>query len=238
MAIGQFAQILELLQGGRRLELSAEVYRLAADRGLDKRAPFHRSKNSVADALIVEMYAEVLAADASGTNDHCFVTTNVKDFSLVNGDTRLPHIDIAGYFMSPRSRYFTSLATAVAAYFPDDVYELMADLVYYEEPRSLSEIQPVISKLLDQVWYNRHKNLAYEIEIGDVELVDEYQPNDHQHTVVRSVWEGALASARRMDEKWPGELGPWSDFEWGMLNGKLSALRWALGEDWESTLDT
>jgi len=238
MAIGQFSEILELLQGGRRLEPSAEVYRRAADRGLHKRAPFHRSKNSVADALIVEMYGEVLAADASGADDHCFVTSNVKDFSLVNGDTRLPHPDIAGYFVAPRSRYFTSLATAVTAYFPDEADELMADLVYYEEPRSLSEIQPVISKLLDQVWYNRHKNLEYKIEVGDVELVDEYRPKDNQHTVVRSVWEGALASARRMEEERPGQPGPWDDFEWGMLNGTLSALRWALGEDWESTLDT
>lgn len=238
MAIGQFSQILQLLHGGRRLEPSAEVYRRAADRGLDKRAPFHRSRNSVADALIVEMYGEVLEANASGRDDHCFVTTNVKDFSLVNGDTRLPHTDIAGYFAAPRSRYFTSLATAVTAYFPDEADELMAELVYYEEPRSLSQIQPLLGKLLDQVWYNRHKNLAYEIEVGDVELVDEYRPKDHQHSVVRSVWEGAVASARRVEQKWPGELGPWDDFEWGMLNGKLSALRWALGEDWETTLDT
>jgi hypothetical protein len=237
MAIGQFSEILKLLQGGRRLVPSAEVYRRGADRGLDKRAPFHRSKNSVADALIVEMYGEVLAADASGGDDHCFVTSNVKDFSLVNGDTRLPHPDIAGYFAAARSRYFTSLATAVTAYFPDEAEELMADPVYYEESRSLSEIQPVISKLLDQTWYNRHKNREYEIEVGDLELVDEYRPEDNQHTVVRSVWEGALASARRMEEKWPDELGPWDDFEWGMLNGKLSALRWALGEDWEFTLD-
>ena len=238
MAIGQFGQILELLQGGRALEPSAEVDRRAVQRALDKRAPFHRSKNSVADALILEMYEEVCAADASGRDDHCFVTTNVKDFSLANGDTRLPHADVAGCFATPKSQYFTSLATAVTAHFPDDLDELMADLVYYEEPRSLSEIQPVIAKLLDQIWYNRHKNLAYKIEIGDVTLADKYNSKDHQHTVVRSVWDGALAAARRVEERWPGELGPWDDFEWGMLNGKMSALRWVLGEDWEVTLDT
>ena len=52
------------------------------------------------------------------------------------------------------------------------------------------------------------------------------------------IWKGVLNSAKKVESRYPKEeLGPWSDFDWGMLNGKLSALRWMLGEDWDM-LDT
>ncbi|GGG65777.1 hypothetical protein GCM10011374_32110 [Kocuria dechangensis] len=35
----------------------------------------------------------------------------------------------------------------------------------------------------------------------------------------------------------PGQLGPYTDFEIGMLNGKMSPLRWVLGSEWDF-LDT
>jgi hypothetical protein len=51
-------------------------------------------------------------------------------------------------------------------------------------------------------------------------------------------WAQALAAARKTEEEVGVEtLGTWSDFEWGMLNGKLSALRWVLGSEWDF-LDT
>jgi len=47
-----------------------------------------------------------------------------------------------------------------------------------------------------------------------------------------------LGAAEDVRAKYPeSELGPWTDFEWGMINGKLSALRWALGSEWDD-LDT
>jgi hypothetical protein len=32
-------------------------------------------------------------------------------------------------------------------------------------------------------------------------------------------------------------LGPWDDFEWGMINGKLSDLGWIMRDEWDM-LDT
>ena len=49
------------------------------------------------------MYGEVLTTDASSADEYCFVTTNTKDFSLPDGDTRQPHPDIAEFFNNPRS---------------------------------------------------------------------------------------------------------------------------------------
>jgi len=55
---------------------------------------------------------------------------------------------------------------------------------------------------------------------------------------VDTVWAAALAAAKKTEEESGIEnLGPWSDFDWGMLNGKLSAVRWVLGEGWDF-LDT
>jgi hypothetical protein len=53
-----------------------------------------------------------------------------------------------------------------------------------------------------------------------------------------SVLKQARAGAKRVEKKYGKRaLGPHTDFEWGMLNGKLSALRWVLGSEWDF-LDT
>ncbi|MCK5745256.1 hypothetical protein [Oricola sp.] len=53
----------------------------------------------------------------------------------------------------------------------------------------------------------------------------------HQGEILDSVWKTAIEAAKRTEKEVGKEnLGPWSDFEWGMLNGKLSALRWIMGD--------
>ena len=45
----------------------------------------------------------------------------------------------------------------------------------------------------------------------------------------------AEEKAKRIEARYgESELGPYTEFEWGMLAGKLSALRWTMGDDWDS----
>lgn len=96
---------------------------------------------------------------------------------------------------------------------------------YTIEPRTMDEVAEAAYQFVEKIWFDRHLSLKYKVEKG-IETVDP------------QIWEGALKSAEKMIQKYGEEnLGPYSDFEWGMLNGKLSALRWVLGEDWDM-LDT
>ena len=92
---------------------------------------------------------------------------------------------------------------------------------FIDEPRSMDEIADMANEFCEKVWFDRHLSLRYKVE-NSLETVDP------------EIWAGALKSAERVIQQYGEEnLGPYSDFEWGMLNGKLSALRWVMGEDWD-----
>lgn len=101
-----------------------------------------------------------------------------------------------------------------------------------DETRSLDEILSSIDELVDKVWYNRHRNRSYRIENGEIQIVPKGAKEFGDDVIHEDIWSGALMSAKKVEEKYE-DIGPWSDFEWGMINGKLSALRWILGEEWD-----
>jgi len=231
----------KLLNGPAPIVASVIARQRAANRGLDRRAPFHQgNKNSTADAILIETYAEIVVDDQNLSARYAFVTANTADFSIVGGDTRAPHADIASIFDGSRSLYSTKLDDllrdpALALSIDEDIEMLF----YSEEPRLLSEISEAADLLCHQIWYNRHLNLMARVERGDITIVEE-MPKDRPYDpslMTRATLEVARAAGARVARRYEGQLGPWDDFEWGMLNGKLSALRWVLGMEWDF-LDT
>ena len=196
---------------------------------MSKRAPFHRSKNSMADALLVEMFVEAVEADEEPDTRFFFLTLNSKDFSQHNGDRRLPHADLEPVFRPENCTYATSIVEVIKELDSELLTELDWEERYFEEPRGLSEILEAQGVLARQVWYNRHLSLRFGVENGDIRIITpaEFAKLDgyHPEVVVDEIWRGALAAARKTEEELgQSQLGPWDDFEWGMINGKLSAL--------------
>jgi hypothetical protein len=230
MTTRNFDEILALLQAGESIEPTDDQRSRVVQRGLEKKAPFHQRRNSVADALLIEMYASAIASADLAADPHGFVTSNSDDFSLISGDRRLPHEDLAEHFAMDGSSYWLGvdgLDSALLDTFGEEYQELLDESDFREEPRRLDEIVDAESELFDRIWYNRSLSHEYRLE----EAGDEAE--------VQRLLGIASPGRRRVEERFggPDNLGPYDDFGWGMLNGKLSALRWVLGSEWDF-LDT
>jgi len=230
MTIRNFDEVLELVRAGRRLGPTDYEHRAVVERGLRKRAPLHRSRNSVADALLIELYATATRNADLTRNPHAFITSNSDDFSAPGGDKREPHVDIADMFVSEGSGYalgVDGLNSTLLAHFGEEIEELFAETYFEEEPRRLGEITDAEKALFDRIWHHRTLQHEYRLRAAG----DEFELEQ-----LRAV---AGPARERVESTYtqPGELGPYTDFELGMLNGKLSALRWVLGSEWDF-LDT
>jgi hypothetical protein len=241
-AEGVLERIAQLFQRAAILETSDASKLRAADRALNRRAPCHReNKNSMADAIVAEMYFEAAKGGKPGER-FAFVTHNKSDFSVLNGDQRIPHPDLSAGFSKIKSLYCVNLAELLRRIEPSTVAELIWEQTWEQEPRSLAELLRAHEMLWRQVWYNRHKSREWMIERGKIKIVPrhvwEKGKRDNQNQIIDEVWRGALRAAKRVErELGKGNVGPWTDFEWGMISGKLSAVRWALGDEWDM-LDT
>lgn len=92
--------------------------------------------------------------------------------------------------------------------------------VHTSSLRRVSDILVAESELTDKLWYGRKPHR------------DDPAPQDWKPDVVA----GMRAGQRRMEEQYGiEELDSHvaSDFAWGMLSGKVSAIRWVLGEEWD-----
>lgn len=241
-AAGVLDRVDALLAAATIVETSDGAKLRAADRALHRKAPcHHESKNSMADAIVLETYFEAVKAGKAGER-FAFVTHNKNDFSLQNGNQKLPHADIAGHFSKIKSMYFINLGECLRRIEPAVVSELVWEQTWEQEPRGLSELLATHETLWRQVWYNRHKNREWLIETGKIKVVPrdvwEQGKRNNQDQIIDEIWKGALKAAKQTErELGKDNVGPWTDFEWGMINGKLSAIRWMLGDEWDM-LDT
>jgi pyrimidine deaminase RibD-like protein len=88
--------------------------------------------------------------------------------------------------------------------------------------RSDKSIREAYEEFWDKVWWNRHMY--------------------HQHDKGREDCTGTgklgCDGAARVEAKYGRENLGWDDIDWGLLQGRMSALAWILGAEWEESLDT
>ena len=90
--------------------------------------------------------------------------------------------------------------------------------------RNDKEILKSYKEFWDKVWWNRHMSLVGKIQRGEL--------------AKGSIPERAFKAAKRIERRFGRKNLILSDFEFGMLSGKLSALSWVLGSEWAESLDT
>lgn len=224
-AEGALQRIEELFKKTIVMENSDQAKARAADRGINRKAPcHHENKNSMADAVLIETYFEYVQLNAGAGQRFAFVTHNKNDFSVANGNQKLPHADIAAGFSKIKSMYFINLADCLRRIDPMRVTHLMWELEWDQQPRGLTEILKWIDRLTTQVWHNRHMNRENWVGRGKIKIVtrEEWEAarnkngRYNQNLIIDEIWKGALKAARAAEKRLGSGVegaGPYSDFE-------------------------
>jgi pyrimidine deaminase RibD-like protein len=94
--------------------------------------------------------------------------------------------------------------------------------------RNDQSIVDTYNELWNKVWWNRHQ-VRHDRNGEDGCPVP---GQDDREDLI------GCEAARRIEHEYGRANLGWDDFEWGLLSGRMSALSWVLGSEWNESLDT
>ena len=94
--------------------------------------------------------------------------------------------------------------------------------------RNDKDILKSYNEFWDKVWWNRHQCWLQRIQTGKEPLTK------GQIAILKR----AKHTAKQIEKRYGKKNLGWDDFEWGLLSGKMSALAWVMGSEWDESLDT
>lgn len=94
--------------------------------------------------------------------------------------------------------------------------------------RNDNDINAAYDEFWDKVWWSRNvsriRTMASKLEgLSEAELVEQIPGKQ---------------ALDRIEKKYGQNNLGWTEFELGMLNGRLSAMAWVSGNEWDESLDT